>query len=67
MTTYLHYFRCMNQECRLHFMICSWYEELKPIHCPECGQREDFFEWVEKVDKEICEIVPGGLTPKDLK
>ena len=64
--TYLHKFRCLNQDCRLHFIICSRYKEIKPICCPECGQKEDFLHWIEMVDQNIYDIVPGRLTPKDL-
>lgn len=64
MTTYLHKFRCQN--CRLHFIICSWYKEIKPVCCPECGQKEDFLHWVEELDQPICEIVPGEFAPEDL-
>jgi hypothetical protein len=41
--SYLYYFKCQNQNCRLEFSVLSWDEnwpnQYKPF-CPECGHKE---------------------------
>ena len=61
--TYLHKFRCKN--CKLHFIVCSWYEWITPVYCPECGNRADNWHWIQKVDQPIREIVPGSEPPTE--
>ena len=59
--TYLHKFRCEN--CRLHFIVCSWYKEIAPVYCPECGLKGRNVYWVEEVNQPLYEFVPGQCPP----
>jgi hypothetical protein len=59
--TYLHKFKCLN--CRLHFIVFSWKEEIAPVYCPECGIMDNNFHWIEKVDQPIFKYVPGSTSP----
>ena len=61
--TYLHKFRCEN--CRLHFIVCSWYKEIAPVYCPECGVKGKNIHWIEEVDQPIYEFVPGQCPPPE--
>jgi hypothetical protein len=59
--TYLHKFKCLN--CRLHFIVCSWYKEIASVYCPECGKKDDNIHWIEEVDQPIFKFVPGPTPP----
>jgi Zn ribbon nucleic-acid-binding protein len=49
--------------CNLHFIACSWYKNIGPAYCPECGTKDDNIHWIEETDLAICQIVPGGTPP----
>lgn len=60
MTTTLYKYKCLN--CSLHYVVATWHpaewKDRKPF-CPECGKNDRYVAYVETVDKQIFEIVPG--------
>jgi hypothetical protein len=52
-------------KCGLHFLICTWYENLHTfdsIHCPECGQHDGaYIIWHERRPGEFIFQLVGGM------
>lgn len=57
--------KCLN--CTLHFVVCTWQSEhykAGNLYCPGCGQHEGHFAvWVEQVEGQISQEVPGNAEP----
>jgi hypothetical protein len=58
--SYIHVFKCQNEECRLEFIVLSWlenwHEQFNP-HCPECGTQNSIHLRHRFVKRKIWEIV----------
>jgi len=57
--SYIHIFKCSNQECRLEYSVFSWLDDWNKKfnpYCPECGTQDSFCLRQRFVKRKIWEI-----------